>query len=423
MKKLLVVTYYFPPINEIASRRFMGIVDVLSKHGWDVTVLTTNSSGSLEFDCSNIRIFREGQGAHSRGLGGNSTDRNDNEASVDKFPQWLRVLRMLRDSLGLESRYIDRLFFTWYIPSRLKFIGLLRKLGQYDIVWASYGPGASLLLGSAIARQQRIPLIADIRDLGALREDDVPRNPATRWFDAHLERRLLTRAAAITTVSQTLSSILTRNYGTKAHTVYNGWDDSMSGRRQAASLFKVEPVRRPLIYYAGRIYGHRLESFRVLLQGVRGTSWTIRVRCLNLDAATEVGTLVEDLGLRDTVEFLPTVSAAQADAEAAVADINLVLEDLSTAHEGSKGTLTGKLLPMLPLTPPILAVARPDSEIGIILTETGKGRLCSTPAEVAAMLRASQSDNIQKTSSGAISRFSKTKQANVLAALLDHCVA
>ncbi|MEM4360090.1 MAG: hypothetical protein QXT45_06140, partial [Candidatus Bilamarchaeaceae archaeon] len=108
--------------------------------------------------------------------------------------------------------------------------------------------------------------------------------------------------------------------------------------------------------------------------------------------------------------------------EAQISLCNLVIEDIDMANQWSRGTVTGKLLELLPLVPPILAVARPDSEIGSILSTTNKGKLCSTEDEVVAFLNRILKGDEFLGNRDRILYFSKRSQCKQLCRFLDEMV-
>jgi hypothetical protein len=134
--------------------------------------------------------------------------------------------------------------------------------------------------------------------------------------------------------------------------------------------------------------------------------------------AGEVKQYVKEIGAGDNVLILEPVSAAQATAEAQAATVNLVLEDLDTTYEWSRGTLTGKFLPLLVMEAPVLAIARADSEIGAILRMTNKGSLCSCEEEIIEFLEKVPTSSF-KPNVEAIKLYSKEEQGARLANILD----
>ncbi|MGI6445965.1 MAG: hypothetical protein ACOX2I_09660 [Candidatus Ozemobacteraceae bacterium] len=86
---------------------------------------------------------------------------------------------------------------------------------------------------------------------------------------------------------------------------------------------------------------------------------------------------------------------------------NIVFEDLKHDFDFKKGVLTGKFLRLLIEKPPILAIARDDSEIGEILTQTKKGQLITSSEEVACFIRNVENDCFSRPNRERIKEFSK----------------
>ena len=65
MKKVLVISYHFPPVNSITARQWQGTVSYMPKFGWEPIVLTTNSRGDLQVRTPENHIIRIGENYHS----------------------------------------------------------------------------------------------------------------------------------------------------------------------------------------------------------------------------------------------------------------------------------------------------------------------------------------------------------------------
>jgi hypothetical protein len=106
--------------------------------------------------------------------------------------------------------------------------------------------------------------------------------------------------------------------------------------------------------------------------------------------------------------------------EQAHSKINLVLEDFDKTYDPKKGVLTGKLMQLLTYNPPVLAVARDDSEIGEVLAKSKKGVLASTHKEIKDFIKKVNKDvDFCATDLDAISHYSKKLQATKLVNQMD----
>ena len=76
MKKVLIVSYYFPPLNSIAAKRYGTMCKYFKENGYDAYVLTTNIRENVYFGAKkdlNIpidekKIFRISQNSSHYGL-------------------------------------------------------------------------------------------------------------------------------------------------------------------------------------------------------------------------------------------------------------------------------------------------------------------------------------------------------------------
>src|SRR5690606_23851967 len=92
------------------------------------------------------------------------------------------------------------------------------------LIFATARPFTGLLAAAQLSRVDGgTPFVAELRDLWAGNPyDDVP--PWRLRIDAALERHVLTRAAGLVTISETLAADLRRRYGKPVVVVMNGYD-------------------------------------------------------------------------------------------------------------------------------------------------------------------------------------------------------
>ncbi|VEF49592.1 TPR/glycosyl transferase domain protein [Bacillus freudenreichii] len=407
MKKVLIITYSYPPLNNIASRRFGDLSKYLKECDWEPFVLTTNSVGHLNVAINEGNIIR---------IGTHPQKTTEIQSPSNKGN---KILSMKR-KIGLNFRVFDRTYFSWYREiTKMNLEELKQK--NFDIIIASFGPGAALYAGKFLSRKLNIPWIADFRDLGALYKDlNFKRNFVTSAIDFSLERNLLKTASAITTVSNGLKEELNLHYNNPSYVIYNGWEDTTIENEEKVSLDE-----RPYIYYAGRFYPHQLESIFLLFNCLNKSKLNIKVKIRSLGPGYLNDILLKyakEIGLNKKIEMLPAASPTVVEFESMNSLVNLVVEDLDKKYRWKKGTITGKLLPLLIKPAPILAIARDDSEIGEILESTCKGKLCSTESQIESFLLKMgkyKEKCISKENINEVLFFSKERQAKELANILN----
>lgn len=406
MKKVLIVSYSFPPFNNIASRRFGEMVEYFEEFGWDPYVLTTPASGDLSVLIDESKVFRVGTKRDS------ANHKVQAKLNISNFSR-------LRREKGFYSRLLDSTFNSWFLE--FKKSNLLQHIinTNFDLIIASYGPGSALLLGSYISKKTSVPWLADFRDLAALHTEEFRnRNSLVIKADRLLEKYIISSASGVSTVSYALEDEILNNYNLKnSCVIYNGYDNDFI----TSGSFDSEKY----LYYAGRFYSHRMRSVFLVLDFLSTTrKFKLVLRSLGPKSLEDkIIDYAEKLSILDRVQILEPASAQIIKKESKNAYINLVFETLDTSTSWKKGVLTGKLLGLLPYNQPILAVARNDSEIGKVLESTSKGKCVDNLRDITLFFNTLESNyTLYSGDSNKIQEFSKQNQAKKLCYFLNKIV-
>lgn len=418
MKKVLIISFDYPPIGNVAARRFGDLTNYMNENGWEPYVLTTNSSGTLPVRISESNIIRIGSHPQS--------SIKLEEASRSVKNPLIRKTQNIYHRLGFNFRIIDKYMFTWMKEVKSKKQDILNEIGEVDLVLSSFGPGSSIWLGRYFSKALDVPWVLDYRDLGSLHTNK--RNKLVINFEKVVEKLLISPAVVLTTIGDTLKDVLNKNFNKESFTIFNGWDKSTLEVKEDESANRMDNSLKSgkYIYYAGRFYEYQLTSMFLVLDALK-TQEDIELCIRSLgpeEFDLQIKEYAEKIGVTHKVKFLPPTDQYTVSAESNSSLINLVIEDLDQTVEWKKGTLTGKFLGLLPLTPPILTVARSDSEIGDILNHTKKGLLCSNFNEVESFLD-SVIDNKEKYSGDfkSIEYYSKETQAKKLCEVLNNVLS
>jgi len=405
MKKVLIVSYAYPPQNEIASRRFSEMVPFFYKKGWKVFILTTNSSGDLDPLLKKEQIFRVG---NHPGLNLNKDSRNS-------------IISDFRRKAGFLFRVMDTALFEWSneILHNQELMAKL-KIESFDIIISSYGPSSALRIGNKLSKILDIPVVYDFRDLGALHEgEDFNQNSIARYIDRKIEANYLKNAAAITSVSRVFVSRIQEEYSKHTKVIYNGW----SSFEENQTYNVPEVSEKPYMYYAGRFYSHQVQSILLVINSLEFSNHNLIIRSLGpKEIEKKIIEFAKSRGVYNKVKILPKTTANIVTKECSKASVNLVFESLNKDNRLMKGVITGKLLQLLIVTAPILAVARNDSEIGWILRETNKGQLVSSEEDIVRFLKNISFGSEEYKGNNRIKLFSKEEQAYTLCVILDKII-
>ncbi len=411
MKKVLIITYNFPPLNNIASRRFSELAPFFYQLGWEPYILTTQSDGDLISAIPEEHVFRV-------------TKHPQRSVAIQDNKRSNSFIAKLRQRWGLSFRSIDSTYKSWYRPVISSDVIEKLEALELDFIIASYSPSASLFLGSKISKKLNVPWLADFRDLGALHQDVfVKSNFIVSYLDRLHEKMNIRSASFLTTVSKALAYELASAYKKKTEVIYNGW--ASESFLPLSPELKADTYEKPYIYYAGRFYQHRMQAIYLLIDAIKDKDLVVVIRSLGpVELERQILDYADSKGVPGQIKILSSAKASVIDKEQSKAKINLIVEDLDKTYDSKKGVLTGKLMQLLTYNPPILTIARNDSEIGDVLIEAGKGVLASSVEEVERFLKQVLDEGSAfVTSAEKIAVYSKESQAIKLVSLMDHSLS
>ena len=254
--KIVLVSYYFSPLNSPASTRLFSFAKYLAEYGNQVTVVTRKWSGDFVVDESGFDVIRIASGSQGSGMSAQSN-----------YP--VRVKSILRN-LGA-SELLKLIPLKHHPRDEIRWLRLARNAvddlvdaGRCEILVTSHPVSEVIKLGAYAKRRygDLIKWVIDYRDL-------FSNNHMVDyyWWVRRLLRvyeRVLTRGAdGAVYASEGIrkDSVLYRSIPTDV--VFNGYLDDPQQRRSDKSK-----VRSGQILYAGSLYGglRDIETFVKVLK-------------------------------------------------------------------------------------------------------------------------------------------------------------
>ncbi|MCR4440250.1 MAG: glycosyltransferase [bacterium] len=438
-KKVLVVTYYFPPSGGAGVQRSLKFVKYLPSCGWQPVVLTARDADYPAFDPTlqaevppEARVFRTRIVEPYR-LYRRLTGRRPDEAmDIASLTRDERQRRSFKERLAEAVR-------AWvFIPdARLGWLpfavyGGLRAARQEQVtaIYSSAPPYTCHLIGLCLKLVTRLPWVADFRDSWVGWLSAAQRPPLPRAVDCFLEHQALARADAILAVSRGVADDLASRhpklYEQRWRILPNGYD--------GADYEGLTPHPRPnrlVITYTGSLYGHR--NPEALLRAVKlliAERPAVRDRLL-LRFVGRTGGFIEEMlrdpGLAGLVEVVPYVPHAESLRFLLSSDILLLIIDDAPAN---KGILTGKLYEYIGARKPILALA-PEGEAAALIRRLRVGSVVA-PNDVQAIKQAlvhayqmwqERRLHLAQVDEAGVAALDRRHLAKELAAVLDAVVA
>ncbi len=377
MKKVLIITYYWPPSAGAGVFRWLKFTKYLRNYGWEPIIYTPGNPESPATDHSlekdvpkDIKIIKRpiwepyqyyktltGKRQHEKIQTGFL--REDKEPGMsDKFSTWLRGNFFIPDA---------RKF--WIKPSIRFLIGWLRQNPVDAIV--STGPPHSLhMIALGLKDKLNIPWLADFRDPWT-QIDFYDKLMLTSLADKEhkrLEKKVLNRANAIVTVSDHCAIGLEKLSNRNIKVVTNGFDDSdfIELPKYSHDIFSITHLgamnadRNPFVIWEGlsAILKEQVElKTRLHIQLIGKTDYSVKQS-------------LHQHGLISYTTFVPYMSHRKALALAAQSAL-LLLPLNNTANV--KGILPGKFYEYLAMKRPILCIGPLDSDASQIIKETKTG--------------------------------------------------
>ena len=423
MRRLLFVTYLFPPSAGGGIPRILSFTRDLPGYGWLPTILTSPSAGKAAVDGAalaslspEIQIERAYCPVAARGLRGHIRTEQGISGNARKLAKLASKLAMVPEP------------FAPWIPFALARGRQLLSTTPHDAVLATYGPPANLLVGAVLARIYRLPLVLDFRDLWS----DLPfakfPSAAHHAIVRGIERSVVRQARGVITVSDAMSEHLRTQFSLpteRVATVVNGFEEDTlalisDGRR--------EPDRPFRICYSGAAYeGYDLSPFLHAVKQLadRGAITPQSFRFLTL------GSFAHDVAERHGVgafhDFEPFIPRAQMFAKFAEVDAFLLVE------MGAYGARMGYPVKMFDYAltgKPILGLVVEGGNAQALLREIGPqhhavaNEVDTIARTLQAMIAARNAPlspvHIDRPP---LARFSRRQNVATLAAMLDRAVS
>ncbi len=384
-RKVLILSYYFPPLAGPASTRVLGLARHLPPMGWEPTVVTVEGSRSVSTDASltippEIQVIRARSVEPHRLYGSLTGEKGPlPSAHMSSTPAGAtdRVLRWLRNNIALPDARVG------WIPGAYHAARRLLKQEAFDCIYTTSPPHSLQLTGRCLSRSSGIPWVAELRDpwTGIEYNIDSNRTSVARRIDRWMEKKCILDSNHVVTTSEGLRDTLLKKHKLpdpgKVSVVVNGLDPD-----------EIPPAKNPpsdrfRILHLGSLPSPR--SPRTFMKALGGLLKDIPQLREHLELAF-VGKVAdgvkEDLerfGLLPFCRFLTPATRPAALTE--LQDASLFLLPLPEGEESSQ-IVPAKTMEYMASRKPILAFAYPGHEVDRILKNwCGEGAIAHNDVE------------------------------------------
>jgi glycosyltransferase involved in cell wall biosynthesis len=233
MKKVLIITYYWPPMGGGGVQRWLKMTKYFREFGWEPVIFTTENGEASVVDESMLAEIPKGIetlrvpiwepfGLYKKLLGKNKDERiapslgqeTKGNSTLHNLSIWVRGNFFIPDA---------RMF--WIKPSS-KFLKKYLEENKIDAIISTGPPHSTHLIAYNATRKNNIPWVADFRDPWT-NIDFYHKLMLTKWADKRhkkLEQRVLINADAVVTVSWSWAKDFEKLIDKKIEVITNGFD-------------------------------------------------------------------------------------------------------------------------------------------------------------------------------------------------------
>ncbi|MBI1770586.1 MAG: glycosyl transferase family 1 [Bacteroidetes bacterium] len=377
-KKVLIITYYWPPAGGIAVQRWVKFCKYLTEYGWQPIVYTVSNGHYQLTDDSMMKDVSE-------------------DLTVIKQPIWepyklYQLFSRKKKSdlnpdeikpgegaslMGRISNWVRSNFFIpdarkfWIKPS-IKFLDEYLMKNKVDAIVSTGPPHSAHLIALGLKKKNKLPWLADFRDPWTTM-DYYRELLLTQWADRkhhRLEKEVLISADTITVVGQGMKTEFEMKRGREVNVITNGFDESDFLKE------KTELDKDFSILHIGSFFARiNPTGLWKALEELKNENHPV-IDKLKLKLTGRVApSVIESIKTHNLEQFLTVVPFQPHDE--AIRQMKSAAILLLCVYEENKFIVTGKLFEYLAAHRPILFTGSKDGDAARIVLETEVGPVFS----------------------------------------------
>lgn len=378
MKRVLIITYYWPPSGGSGVQRWLKMSKYLPEYGWQPVIYTTENAEypvvdpSLEKDVApETEVLRrpivEPYSFYKKFLGIKEQEKvKVGFASESKKSGWKEKL-----SVWIRGNFFIPDARCWWVKPSVKYLKDYLKAHPVDAIISTGPPHSMHLIAMKLREDLGIPWIADFRDPWT-EIDFYDELHLTHWADRKhhkLEREVLTKADKVVTVGWDSARSLGRLGNRNVRVIPNGYDWDANPMQQSVSLSQEFTLTHLGVVTPSRNAPQLWAALKELKEEDPEFGKKLKIRLVG-QVDQSVTENLKAVGLTDNTQLVPHVPHNEVLQWQQSSQVLLLLINNTP---NAKGILTGKLFEYLASGRPILCIGPEDGDAAQILNETKAG--------------------------------------------------
>jgi len=376
LKKVLFITYYWPPAGGATVNRTFKFSQYLPEFGWEPVILTTQDGDFPFIDESLLKeVNPETKVYRSAGFSLHKIFKKVSPKSEKNFIPYGFTDQSKNSFMDNLSRWVKYNFipdtrFPWYFGTARKAIRIIKE-EKIDLIFSSSPPQTNHMIARKASRSTGIPWVADFRDPWTdvfwLAENSKRMKWIHRW-DKRIERKTINRMNAVITVGPSLVRILQRKTNNPIHLITNGYDERYF---TGEAYHRTDKFR---IIYAGSISREQHPEcfFNSLTEAMKNPEFRKDMDMLWLgNFPTYIHELIEGLDYKEQIHFSPYTHYSESIQMIRNSEMLLLIVPRTTDNEC---IITSKIFEYIGSGRPVLTYGPVKGDAAFILNETGAGK-------------------------------------------------
>ena len=383
MKRVLIITYYWPPTGGSGVQRWVKFAKYLPQHGWQPVIYTPENPEQLAVDHSlEAEIPAEAEiikthitepyelykkflkkSGHSKEAVEVNPVNAQNKSFMQKAAMWVRGNLFRPDPRCM-----------WIGPS-VKFLKKYLEEHPVDLIVSTGPPQSMHLIGRRLAAETGLPWIADFRDpwTKIFYFKHLSMTRATEKWHKKKEKKVLDEASAVVAVSPLVQQEFQMMTQTPVELITNGYDECDFPKGSCKEAVGGEG--RPFIISHTGLFaadGNPTRIWEVLAEKCAKDETFRKALKVSLVGKTDEQIIqsIKSAGLEENLidmGYQPHAIAIDQQRKA-----SLLILPLRKEPE-YRAVLPGKLFEYLASWRPVLGIGQPDGAMSMILNQTKTG--------------------------------------------------